>query len=99
MVSLSRASFQKALQQRIKAGPRLAIRSTSGTPSSAGHDGSFGLVQQAYLAAPSVISRSKRKLISILILWLLMFVVGLSNFAHCVATSGEILAAVLRGQA
>jgi formate/nitrite transporter FocA (FNT family) len=35
---------------------------------------------------------------SILILWLLTFVVGLGNFAHCIATSGEILAAVLTNQ-
>jgi formate/nitrite transporter FocA (FNT family) len=31
-------------------------------------------------------------------LWLLTFVVGLGSFAHCVATSGEILAAVLTGK-
>ena len=35
---------------------------------------------------------------SILILWLLMFVVGLGNFAHCIATSGEIFAAILTHQ-
>ena len=35
---------------------------------------------------------------SILILWILMFVVGLGNFAHCIATSGEILASVLLGK-
>jgi formate-nitrite transporter family protein len=34
---------------------------------------------------------------SILILWLLTFVVGLGGFAHCIATSSEILAAVLTG--
>ncbi len=35
---------------------------------------------------------------SILLLWLLTFVVGLGGFAHCIATSGEILAAVLTGK-
>jgi len=35
---------------------------------------------------------------SVIILWILTFVVGLGNFAHCIATSGEILAAVLRHQ-
>jgi formate/nitrite transporter FocA (FNT family) len=34
---------------------------------------------------------------SILIIWLLTFVVGLGGFAHCIATSGEVLAAVLAG--
>jgi formate/nitrite transporter FocA (FNT family) len=35
---------------------------------------------------------------SVMILWMLTFVVGLGGFAHCIATSGEILAAVLTGQ-
>jgi formate/nitrite transporter FocA (FNT family) len=30
---------------------------------------------------------------SVMIIWMLTFVVGLGNFAHCIATSGEILAA------
>lgn len=36
---------------------------------------------------------------SVLIIWLLTSVVGLGNFAHCIATSGEILTTVLTGQA
>jgi formate/nitrite transporter FocA (FNT family) len=36
---------------------------------------------------------------SVMIIWMLTFVVGLGNFAHCIATSGEILAAVLIGKA
>jgi formate-nitrite transporter family protein len=35
---------------------------------------------------------------SVIILWILTYVVGLGNFAHCIATSGEILSAVLGGQ-
>lgn len=35
---------------------------------------------------------------SVLIIWLLAFVVGLGNFAHCIAASGEVFAAVLTGQ-
>lgn len=35
---------------------------------------------------------------SVMILGLLTFVVGLGNFAHCIATSGEILSSVLGGQ-
>jgi formate/nitrite transporter FocA (FNT family) len=35
---------------------------------------------------------------SVLLIWLLTFIVGLGHFAHSVATSGEILAAVLQGQ-
>lgn len=36
---------------------------------------------------------------SVMIIWMLAFVVGLGNFAHCVAASGEILTTVLVGQA
>lgn len=32
---------------------------------------------------------------SVAVIWVLTFVVGMGHFAHCVATSGEILAAVL----
>jgi formate/nitrite transporter FocA (FNT family) len=35
---------------------------------------------------------------SVMIIWILTFLVGLGDFAHCIATSGEILCAVLRGQ-
>lgn len=35
---------------------------------------------------------------SAMLIWLLTFVVGLGRFAHCVASSGEILAAVLEHQ-
>jgi formate/nitrite transporter FocA (FNT family) len=36
---------------------------------------------------------------SVMIIWMLTFVVGLGNFAHCIATSGEILTAILTGHA
>ena len=36
---------------------------------------------------------------SVMIIWMLTFVVGLGNFAHCIATSGEIITAVLIGKA
>lgn len=35
---------------------------------------------------------------SVMLIWLLTFVVGLGGFAHCIATSGEIFAAVLTQQ-
>ena len=34
---------------------------------------------------------------SVMIIWILTFVVGLGNFAHCIAASGELLTAVLTG--
>jgi formate/nitrite transporter FocA (FNT family) len=36
---------------------------------------------------------------SVMIIWMLTFIVGLGNFAHCIATSGEILVAVLTNHA
>ena len=35
---------------------------------------------------------------SVMIIWVLTFVVGLGSFAHCIATSGEILTSVLTHQ-
>ncbi len=32
---------------------------------------------------------------SVAVIWMLTFIVGLGNFAHCIATSGEVLIAVL----
>ncbi len=34
----------------------------------------------------------------IVVVWLLTFVVGIGRFAHCIATSGEILSAAVAGQ-
>ncbi len=36
---------------------------------------------------------------SVMIIWMLAFVVGLGNFAHCIAASGEVFAAILTGHA
>ena len=35
---------------------------------------------------------------SVMLVWILTFVVGLGNFAHCIAASGEIFTAVLTHQ-
>jgi formate/nitrite transporter FocA (FNT family) len=36
---------------------------------------------------------------SVMIIWLLAFVVGLGNFAHCIAASGEVFTAILTDRA
>ena len=36
---------------------------------------------------------------SVLLIWLLTVVVGMANFAHCIASSGEVFSAILVGQA
>jgi formate/nitrite transporter FocA (FNT family) len=35
---------------------------------------------------------------SVMVIWIVTFVLGLGNFAHCIATSGEVLVAVLTHQ-
>ncbi|HEY0784820.1 MAG TPA: formate/nitrite transporter family protein [Acidobacteriaceae bacterium] len=35
---------------------------------------------------------------SVMLIWSMTFIVGLGHFAHCIATSGEMLSAVLHGQ-
>ena len=35
---------------------------------------------------------------SVLLIWSMTFIVGLGHFAHCIATSGEMLSSVLNGQ-
>jgi formate/nitrite transporter FocA (FNT family) len=46
-----------------------------------------------------MVSASHWTIGQIVIVWMLTFVVGIGHFAHCIATSGEILAAVVRGTA
>ncbi len=36
---------------------------------------------------------------SVMVIWLLTYIVGLGNFAHCIATSGEVFVAILTGHA
>ena len=36
---------------------------------------------------------------SVMVIWMLTFIVGLGNFAHCIATSCEVLVAVLAHRA
>lgn len=45
-----------------------------------------------------MVSASQWTVGQIAVVWMLGFLVGLGQFAHCIATSGEILAACLAGQ-
>jgi len=45
-----------------------------------------------------MVSASHWTISQIVIIWLITFIVGLGHFAHCIATSGEILSAVVAGQ-
>lgn len=45
-----------------------------------------------------MVSASHWTIGQIVIIWMVTYVVGLGHFAHCIATSGEILSAVVAGQ-
>jgi formate-nitrite transporter family protein len=45
-----------------------------------------------------IVSASHWTIAQVVMVWLLAFVVGLGRYAHCIATSGEILSAVLAGR-
>jgi formate/nitrite transporter FocA (FNT family) len=45
-----------------------------------------------------MVSASTWTIGQIAVIWLLAFVVGIGHFSHCIATSGEIIAAVFAGQ-
>ena len=46
-----------------------------------------------------MVSASHWTIGQIVIIWMVTYVVGLGHFAHCIATSGEILSTVVAGQA
>lgn len=45
-----------------------------------------------------MVSASRWTIGQIVVVWLLTFVVGVGHFAHCIASTGEILSAVFAGQ-
>jgi formate-nitrite transporter family protein len=45
-----------------------------------------------------IVTASQWTIGQVAVVWALTFVVGLGHFAHCIASSGEILTAVMRGQ-
>ena len=58
----------------------------------------FGISAMLFLASDAVATLSIQwgnNLAAMAVIWVLTFIVGLGHFAHCIATSGEILAAVL----
>lgn len=44
-----------------------------------------------------LVSASQRTIGQVVIIWMLTFLLGIAHFAHCIASSGEILASVLNG--
>lgn len=88
------ASYTPALQPKVQeALIRLGMDAIHASPSTVFWSGVMGgwiIAMMAWL-----VSGSHSITGSVALIWVLTFVVGLGNFAHCIATSGEILAAVL----
>src|SRR5207253_11424953 len=73
----------------------LGIGSVSG---SASHLFWSGIVGGRLIALVAwMVTASQWTIGQVLMIWLLAFVVGIGKFAHCIAASGEILAAVVSG--
>jgi formate-nitrite transporter family protein len=77
----------------------MALMGFEATQSSARHIFWSGVIGGWIIALVAwLVSGSHSITGSVLLIWLLTFVVGLGGFAHCIATSGEILAAILDHQ-
>ena len=92
LISLTHALMPNAVHAIAKLGTESALVSP-GTVFWSGVMGGWIIATAAWL-----VSGSHSNSGSVLVIWLLTFVVGLGNFAHCIASSGEILTSVLTGQ-
>jgi formate-nitrite transporter family protein len=75
----------------------LGVGSVTGTASHFFWSGTVGGWLIALVAW--MVTASQWTIGQVVMIWLLAFVVGIGKFAHCIATSGEILAAVVAGAA
>ncbi len=90
----SLASFTNALQPKVLAAlVQLGLEATHASPSAIFWSGVMGGWMIALVAW--LVSGSHSITGSVMVIWCMTFVVGLGGFAHCIATSGEVLAAVL----
>lgn len=92
IVSLTGALNPDALQRLIELGLDAAQHPVS-TIFWSGVMGGWIIATVAWL-----VSGSHSITGSVMIIWMLAFVVGLGHFAHCIAGSGEVFAAVLTGK-
>lgn len=75
---------------------KLGLQAVDG---SAGHIFWSGVIGGWLIAFMAwIVTASHWTIGQVVVVWLLTFVVGLGHFAHCIASSGEILTSVMRGQ-
>ncbi|HEY0796187.1 MAG TPA: formate/nitrite transporter family protein [Acidisarcina sp.] len=75
---------------------RIGVEAASGTPSHIFWSGVIGGWIIALVAW--MVSGSHSVTGSVMLIWVLTFLVGIGHFAHCIASSGEILSSVLSHQ-
>lgn len=93
----SLASYTHALQPKVLAAlVQLGVESTQHPAATVFWSGVMGGWIIALVAW--LVSGSHSITGSVMIIWMLTFVVGLGGFAHCIAASCEVLSAVLRGE-
>lgn len=93
LVSLTHALKPEFVQSLA----HLGLRAAHNTPAAVFWSGVMG--GWIIALAAWLVSGSHSITGSVMIIWMLTFVVGLGDFAHCIAASGEILVAVLTHQA
>ena len=74
----------------------LGMRAVQGDPWSIFWSGVIGGWMIALMAW--IVTASQWTIGQVVVVWVMTFVVGLGRFAHCIASSGEILTTVMRGQ-
>lgn len=93
VVAMKTGALQYELGTRLAA---LGMRSVGGSGSEIFWSGVIGGWIIALMAW--TVTASHWTIGQIVVTWLLTAIVGLGHFAHCIATSGEILSAVFTGQ-
>ncbi len=77
---------------------QLAILGTEAASQTPGHIFWTGIIGGWLIALVAwMVTASHWTIGQIMVVWLLTFVVGIGRFAHCIATSGEIISSVLTG--
>lgn len=88
----------KTLSMKPEVADRLVALGVRAVDGSAGHIFWSGIIGGWIIALMAwIVTASHWTIGQVVIVWALTFVVGLGHFAHCIASSGEILSSVMRG--
>ncbi len=89
----------KTLALKPEVAEKLGMLGVRAVEGSAGHIFWSGIIGGWIIALMAwIVTASHWTIGQVVVVWVLTFVVGLGHFAHCIASSGEILSAVMRGQ-